>query len=120
MKKFFLIGVISLSLMGCDRHDQTSPTPPKENDSTAMTRHPGDQSETEADRIITQKIRRAIIADEALSPQAKNIKIITIKGVVTLRGPVLTPKERDAILRRIHELGGIERVENQLEILQNR
>ena len=57
-------------------------------DRSGATLTPGDQSESEADRTLTQQIRRAVVADDSLSTNAHNIKIITINGVVTLRGPV--------------------------------
>ena len=37
---------------------------------------------------MTQKIRKAVVADDSLSMNAHNVKIITLDGVVTLRGPV--------------------------------
>src|SRR6202030_4487036 len=49
---------------------------------------PMDQSNKPSDLKMTQEIRRAIVKDDALSTDAKNIKIITIDGAVTLRGPV--------------------------------
>ena len=42
-------------------------------------------------------IRRAITLDDQLSTAAKNIKIITVNGKVTLRGPVKTEQEKQAI-----------------------
>src|SRR2546422_8006446 len=57
----------------------------------------GDQSESEADRTISQNIRQALTADDSLSPNGKNVKIITIDGTVTLRGPVKRDKERSTI-----------------------
>ena len=58
---------------------------------------PGDQSESKADRTLTQRIRQAVMADKSLSTTAKNVKIITINGVVTLRGPVKSPQEKGSI-----------------------
>ena len=49
---------------------------------------PMDQSNDPRDLQLTQDIRRALMADEPLSVTAKNIKIITTGGNVTLRGPV--------------------------------
>ena len=54
----------------------------------------GDQSENEADRTITQNIRRAVTADDSLSTNAKNVKIITNNGTVTLRGPSRARKKK--------------------------
>ena len=70
-------------------------------DRDSMTKTPLDQSESEADRMITQKIRKAVMADSALSTNAKNIKNITIKGMVKLRGPVASSQEKDAIVEKL-------------------
>jgi osmotically-inducible protein OsmY len=77
---------------------------------------PGDQSESEADRTLTQQIRRAVVADESLSTMAKNIKIITVNGVVTLRGPVKDPHEKQAIEAKAQQVAGINKIDNQLEV----
>jgi osmotically-inducible protein OsmY len=81
-----------------------------------MTKTPLNQSESEADRTITQKIRQAIVSDNSMSTDAKNIKIITIKGVVTLRGPVASSQEKDAIAKKVNDVQGVVRVDNQLEV----
>lgn len=76
----------------------------------------GDQSNTEADRKITQAIRRAIVKDENLSTVAKNIKIITIDGNVTLRGPVNTEAEKTQIADLATKAAAPAKVNNQLEV----
>jgi hyperosmotically inducible periplasmic protein len=48
----------------------------------------GQQKENRPDRETTRLIRRSITQDKDLSTYAKNIKIITQNGNVTLRGPV--------------------------------
>lgn len=85
-------------------------------DRNDATLTPGDQSETEADRTLTQEIRRAVVADDNLSTTAKNVKIITINGVVTLRGPVNTAQERAAIVAKAQQAAGTDKVDNQLEV----
>jgi osmotically-inducible protein OsmY len=87
-------------------------------DRAGDTLTPADQSETEADRGISQNIRKAIMADESLSVTAKNIKIITVNGVVTLRGPVNSEQERDSIAEKARAVGGVQSVVNQLEVKQ--
>lgn len=129
MKKLFLIPVISLVAVSCDRHDtvQNPPAHVQDHDNTgknirdrdSLTKTPLDQSENEVDRTITQKIRQAIVADDALSTNAHNIKIITIKGVVTLRGPVASLEEKEAIARKVSGVQGIVRVDNQLEVTRH-
>ena len=76
----------------------------------------GDQSENEADRTITQNIRRAVTADDSLSTNAKNVKIITNNGTVTLRGPVKSEKEKAEIEAKAKQVAGVKSVDNQLEI----
>ncbi len=76
----------------------------------------GDQSENEADRTITQNIRQALTADDSLSTNAKNVKIITNDGTVTLRGPVKSDKEKVEIEAKAKQVAGVKKVDNQLEI----
>ena len=76
----------------------------------------GDQSENEADRTITQNIRRAVTADDSLSTNAKNVKIITNNGTVTLRGPVKSEKEKAEIEAKAKQVAGVKSVDNQLEV----
>ena len=76
----------------------------------------GDQSESEADRTITQNIRNAITADDSLSTNGKNVKIITNDGTVTLRGPVKSDQEKAQIEAKAKQVTGVKKVDNQLEI----
>jgi len=78
----------------------------------------GDQSENQADRTLTQQLRRELMADQSLSTDAKNIKVITSNGVVTLRGPVNTPKEKSTIEAKAQSIAGASKVDNQLEVIR--
>jgi hypothetical protein len=80
-----------------------------------MTLTSEDQSEKKSDRELTQKIRQAVVEDDALSGEAHNIKIITVDGVVTLRGPVKSAEERNAIGAKAVKIAGTGKVKNQLE-----
>ena len=79
-------------------------------------RTPGDQSNSKSDIAITQEVRKAVVADKALSTNAHNVKIITKNGVVTLRGPVKSPEEKDTIATKAKQVAGVKNVDNQLEI----
>jgi hyperosmotically inducible protein len=79
-------------------------------------RTPGDQSNSKSDMAITQEVRKAVVADKALSTNAHNVKIITKNGVVTLRGPVKSPEEKDTIAAKAKQVAGVKNVDNQLEI----
>jgi hyperosmotically inducible periplasmic protein len=85
-------------------------------DRGGLTLTPGDQSESEADRTLTQEIRKAVVDDDSLSTLAKNIKIITVDGVVTLRGPVQSPQEKESIETKAQQIAGIDKIDNQLEV----
>ncbi len=90
-----------------------------ERDADGSTLTPLDQGESEADRTITQQIRKAVVGHDQLSTNAKNVKIITQNGVVTLRGPVKSSDEKATIATVAQKTGGVKRVENQLEIERN-
>ena len=79
---------------------------------------PGDQGASAEDREITRKIRRAVTQNDQLSTTAKNIKIITTNGKVTMRGPVNTQAERDLIAAVAQQVAAPATVDNQLEVKQ--
>ena len=89
----------------------------RDRDERALT--PMDQGGSAADRTITQEIRKGIVADDQLSTNAKNIKIITIDGVVTLRGPVKNPVERTTVAGIARKTAGVKRVDDQIEVEKN-
>jgi len=84
----------------------------RDQNSAALT--PMDQGSSESDRKITQQIRQDLMKDKSLSFTAKNVKIITIDGKVTLRGPVKSDAERSAIEAAARRVTG--NVDSQLEI----
>ena len=84
-----------------------------------QTKTSGDQSESEADRTISQNIRQSLTSDESLSTNGKNVKVITIDGKVTLRGPVKSDQEKAAIAAKAQQVAGVKNVDNQLEIATN-
>jgi len=89
-------------------------------DRNTDTKTPMDQSETSADIKITAEIRKAIMADNAMSTNAQNCKIITEKsGIVTLRGVVASQAEKDSVEAKAKAVAGVTRVENLLEIKAN-
>lgn len=87
-----------------------------ERDRDKKTLTPADQSETPEDRKLTQNIRRAVMKDDTLTMMAKNVKIITAQGKVTLRGPVKTIEEKTRINELAKAAAGQTPVDNQLEV----
>src|SRR5689334_23138014 len=69
-----------------------------------------------SDRNIMQKIRKALLADNSLSTYAHNVKIIARDGKVTLRGPVRSDTEKEAVAEKAATVAGAENVTNELTI----
>jgi len=74
------------------------------------------QGETKQDREITKKIRRAIVKDKSLSTYAHNMKIITVGGMVTLKGPVRSEEEKRAIEEIAAQIAGNGKIMSEIEI----
>jgi osmotically-inducible protein OsmY len=91
-------------------------TAKNERDRSGETQTSGDQSNSAEDVKITAAIRRAIVAEKSLSITAKNVKIITADGMVTLRGPVNSAEEKAMIAKLAHAAAGEAKIDNQLEV----
>jgi osmotically-inducible protein OsmY len=74
------------------------------------------QKENTNDRQLTQQIRRAIVKDKNLSSDAHNVKIITQNGAVTLKGPVKSEEEKQAIESKAAEVAGAGKVNSELQV----
>jgi putative membrane protein len=83
------------------------------NDSTLT---PLAQGNSKSDLDTSAQIRKEIIAGKDMSVNAKNVKIITIDGHVTLRGPVNTAEEKRLIGEIADRIAHSENVDNQLEV----
>jgi len=127
------LSILLLALAGCNsqtervNREQNSPaaadadnTARNQRDRDASTQTSGDQAENPADREISANIRKAVVADDSLSTNAHNGKIITSNGMVTLRGPVKSAQEKAAIEAKAKQVAGVTSVDNQLEVEANR
>ncbi|MDO9466071.1 MAG: BON domain-containing protein [Thiobacillus sp.] len=76
---------------------------------------PMDQMNNPSDLKITQEIRQALMKGE-FSMDAKNIKVITRNGTVTLRGPVKTAAELEQINVLVKAMPGVKGIDNQLQV----
>ena len=74
------------------------------------------QKENRSDRDITQQIRQSIMKDKSLSSYAHNIKIVTQNGQVTLKGPVRSEDEKQAIETKAAEVAGHDKITSELNI----
>jgi hypothetical protein len=77
---------------------------------------PIDQGNNERDLEMTARIRKDVMAQSDLSYTAKNVKIITVNGRVTLRGKVATEAERDLIKKLAESAATKEQVDDQLQV----
>ena len=75
------------------------------------------QSSSKDDLELTARIRRAIVNDKSLSTMAQNIKMISTNGQVTLRGPVKSDQEKNAIVSDAQGVAGVNSVDDRLEVV---
>jgi len=74
------------------------------------------QGETKEDREITQKIRQAVVDDKSLSTYAHNVKIITVGGMVTLKGPVRSEEEKRVIEEKAAQIVEKGKIKSEIDI----
>ena len=74
------------------------------------------QKGNRSDAEITRQIRRSITEDKGLSSYARNVKVITKGGNVTLRGPVRSEEEKKSIGSKADDVAGAGHVKNELEV----
>ena len=69
-----------------------------------------------ADRDTTAKIRRGIMADKDLSMYAHNVKIVTVNGAVTLKGPVKSEDEKTKVAEIAGNIVSSNKITNQITV----
>jgi hyperosmotically inducible protein len=85
-------------------------------DKSGATLTPQKQTNRKADRNLLAAVRRAVVRDKTLSTSAHNVKIVAKDGVVTLRGPVRSEREKDKVEKLAQQVAGVASVENQLDV----
>lgn len=73
---------------------------------------------SEKDVKISSQLRQALVKDSSLSTYAQNIKIITVNGEVTLKGPVRTAVEQKALVNKAKNVSGVTRVLNETDVVK--
>jgi hyperosmotically inducible periplasmic protein len=120
MKRTLLVltclSTVSLAAMAADDKTKPDNTAINERDRSGETQTSGDQSNSSADLKITQAIRQALVKDGELSTTAKNVKIITNNGQVTLRGPVKNAQEKAKIDQLARSAAGGAKIDDQLDV----
>jgi len=56
------------------------------------------------------------MADKSLSTYAHNVKVITQNGGVTLKGPVRSDEEKQAIMAKANEVAGSGKVTDEITV----
>ena len=86
----------------------------RDRDKTSLTAD--QQKENKPDRTVAQEIRRSVVKDKSLSTYAHNVKIVVVNGAVTLKGPVRSDDEKQAVGSKAAAVVGADKVTNQLEV----
>jgi hyperosmotically inducible periplasmic protein len=110
------LSAFSLAALAGNEKAEPDNTAINERDRSGETKTSGDQANSSADLKTTQTIRQALMKDGELSMTAKNIKVITANGHVTLRGPVKTAQEKAKIDQLAKSAAGGAQVDNQLDV----
>jgi len=115
-----LICISTLALSAVAQDTKPDNSAKNERDRSGETKTSGDQSNSSEDTKITADIRRAIVKDSSLTMAAKNVKVITAGGIVTLRGPVNSAEEKTKIEQLATAAANGAKIDNQLEIKESR
>lgn len=75
------------------------------------------QSNAKGDISVTASIRRWLMHEKNLSSDGKNIKIVTVNGDVTLRGPVDSEAEKEKIASGVKSCTGVSKVTDELQVV---
>jgi osmotically-inducible protein OsmY len=111
----------SFGLLAAQQDNNASPEPAdntKVNQRDRSQNQPtaDQQKENSSDRQLTAQIRRAIVKDKSFSSTAHNVKIIAQNGFVTLKGPVKSEEEKQAIESKATEIAGAGKVNSELQV----
>jgi hyperosmotically inducible protein len=124
MKHFTIaLSILFCFVTGAAFGQATSPQPDNtkvnKRDRNAGEATADQQKANAADRELTRKIRRSIMADKSLSTYAHNVKVISQDGTVTLKGPVKSEDEKKAVVAKaVAVAGGADKVTDQISVKQ--
>jgi len=114
MRKLVCIVFLAAGFAAAQAPD-SSKTNKRDRDQAAPTADT-QQKATKADTEMARQIRKSVTADKSLSTYAHNVKIVVLDGKVTLRGPVRSQAESDAIAQKAAAIAGAANITNQLEV----
>ena len=117
---FLLLG--SLGLLSAQQDTSTAQDQPADNtkvnqrDRSASEPTADRQKETSSDRQLAQQIRKALMKDKSLSTYAHNVKVIAQNGMVTLKGPVKSEEEKQAVETKAAHVAGADKVTSEIQV----
>jgi osmotically-inducible protein OsmY len=114
-----LMGFMAVAQVQDSSAQQPAPDNTKMNkgDNNNPSRPTADQQkDNRSDRDITQQIRNSITADKSLSTYGHNVKVISQSGMVTLKGPVRSDEEKQAIEQKAADVVGKDKVTSELAV----
>ncbi len=123
LRRIATLGLLGLSFLVTGAMAQ-SPAPAADNtkinqrDKDSANPTADQQKENRSDRDTAQQIRRSIVSDKSLSTYAHNVKVIAQDGTVTLRGPVRSEEEKQAVEKKATAVAGEQNVKNELQVTE--
>ncbi len=75
------------------------------------------QASSTSDTELTRRIREEIMEGKNFSTYAQNVKIITVNGKVTLKGPVRSEEEINSIVKFANLVAGATNVKNEMSVV---
>lgn len=123
--KYQLAVAIGLLLVACpvyaedarvDTSAQADNTAQNVADREGLTKTPLDQGNSAQERELAASIRRELVKNDALSTNAKNVKIIVQEGMVTLRGAVNSATEERLVEETAARVAGTATVVSEIKV----
>ena len=75
------------------------------------------QKNNQSDVELARQIRKSLVNDKSLSTNAHNVKVIVQGGMVTLKGPVNSADEKQAIETKAAQVAGADKVSSELQVV---
>jgi len=114
MKKKFAGAMLALGMVMFAQNPDNTKANKRDRGAEAATADKQGNSQQAVD--LTRQIRKHITADDSLSTYAKNVKVISKDGSVTLRGPVRSADEKAKVEQIAKQVAGAEHVTSDLEV----
>jgi len=111
------LGTVAPQMKSTPRNQNPDNTKTNQRDRGKAEPTADQQKENNTDRELARKVRQSVVNDKSLSTYAHNVKIVAQNGMVTLRGPVRSDEEKQAVEEKAAEAaGGSDHVKSELEV----